>query len=117
MDKRFLGCLGCTGVAAIVVLLFPAAALIGYFMGIVPGIFLGVSPALFVYLVIWWVLRWVTLKIASFAGFDLNARMVRWTANIVAIAIDPPPDCRRIRLLYEPRRGRRRTRAGPDNPT
>lgn len=87
MDKRFLGCLGCTGVAAIVVLLFPAAALIGYFMGIVPGIFLGVSPALFVYLVIWWVLRWVTLKIASFAGFDLNARMVRWTANIVAIAI------------------------------
>ena len=85
MDKSFLGCLGCTGAAAIVVLLFPAAALIGYFMGIVPGIFLGVSPALFVYLVTWWGLRWVALKIESFAGFDLNARMVRWTANIVAM--------------------------------
>jgi hypothetical protein len=87
VDKRFLGCLGCTGVAAIVVLLFPAAALFGYFMGIVPGIFLGLSPSLFVYLVAWWGLRGVVLKIESLAGFDLNARMIRWTANIVAIAI------------------------------
>lgn len=87
MYKRFLGCLGCTGVAAIVVLLFPAAALVGYFMGILPGIFLGLAPSLFVYLVAWWGLRWGVLKIESLAGFDLNARMVRWTANLVAIAI------------------------------
>jgi hypothetical protein len=74
-------------VAGIVVLLFPAAALFGYFMGIVPGIFLGVSPSLFVYLVAWWGLRWVALKIESSAGFDPNARMVRWIANLVTIAI------------------------------
>jgi hypothetical protein len=87
VDKRFLGCLGCTGAAAIVVLLFPAAALIGYFMGILPGIFLGLAPSLFVYLIVWWGLRWVALKFGSLAGLDVNARMVRWTANLVAIAI------------------------------
>jgi hypothetical protein len=87
MDRRFIGCLGCTGLAAIVVLLFPAAALIGFMMGILPGIFLGAAPSLFFYLIAWWGVRWLALKIETAAGFDPNMPLVRWVANFVAIGI------------------------------
>jgi hypothetical protein len=87
VDTRFLGCLGCTGVAAVIVLLYPAAALIGFWMGILPGIFLGIAPSLFVYLVAWRGLRWIALKIEAFAGFDPEARPARWAANLVAIVV------------------------------
>jgi hypothetical protein len=86
-DEKFLGCLGCTGVAALIVLLFPAAALLGLFLGIVPGLFLGISPSVFVYLVLWWGLRWTAEKIEVLAGFDPDARLARWFASLAAVAI------------------------------
>ena len=87
VDTRFLGCLGCTGVAAVIVLLYPAAALIGLMLGILPGIFLGAAPVLFVYLVAWWGFRWLVVKGEMVAGFDPRTRLVRWMANLLAAGI------------------------------
>jgi hypothetical protein len=68
-------------------LLYPAAALIGLMMGILPGIFLGAAPALFVYLVAWRGLRWLVLKVEVVAGCDPGTWQARWIANLLAVGI------------------------------
>src|SRR5437868_5441001 len=65
---------------------YPMAAVIGLFLGGLPGIYLGAAPSLFIYLVAWWGLRWLVLKLGTSAGFDPARSPVRWTANLVPVA-------------------------------
>lgn len=85
--SRFLRFLGCTGVAALIVLAYPAAAVFGWLLGGLPGFFLGIAPSLFVYLVVWWGLKWLVLKLGMVAGFDPATSQGRWIANLVPVAI------------------------------
>jgi hypothetical protein len=62
-------------------------ATFGWLLGGLPGLLLGAAPSLFVYLVVWWGLKWLALKLATVAGFDPATWQVRWTANLVPIAI------------------------------
>jgi hypothetical protein len=84
---HFLRFLGCTGVAALIVMAYPAAAVFGLLLGGLPGLFLGVAPSLFVYLVIWWGLKWLALRLALGAGLASGTRQVRWVANFAPVAI------------------------------
>src|SRR5437868_10021649 len=77
MDKRFLGFLGCAGVPAVLVLLFPVLGFFGF----------GIAPLLFVYLLVWWGLQWLVLRAGAFAGLDSNAPLIRWGAGLVAVAV------------------------------
>jgi hypothetical protein len=85
--RPFLRFLGCTGVATLIVMAYPASAMLGLLMGGLPGLFLGVAPSLFVYLVVWWGLKWLALKLAMVAGFDPATSQVRRIANLVPVAI------------------------------
>ncbi|MEH2532120.1 hypothetical protein V1277_001498 [Bradyrhizobium sp. AZCC 1588] len=85
--SRFLRFLVGTGVAALVVLAYPVVATFGWLLGGLPGLILGAAPSLFVYLVVWWGLNWLVLKLGMVAGFDPATRQVRWIANLVPVAI------------------------------
>jgi hypothetical protein len=85
--SRFLRFLGGTGVAALIVLAYPVVATFGWLLGGLPGLILGAAPSLFVYLVVWWGLKWLALKLAMVAGFDPATSQVRWIANLVPVAI------------------------------
>jgi hypothetical protein len=82
-ERGFLGCLGCTGVAAIVVLLFPMAVFFGFMAGILPGLFLAVAPSLFVYMICWRGLRWLCAKVGSAADFGATGR---WSGRLIDFA-------------------------------
>ena len=85
--KRFLRFLIGTGVAALIVVANPVVATLGWLLGGLPGLILGAAPSLFVYLAVWWGLKWLALKLATVAGFDPATWQVRWTANLVPVAI------------------------------
>jgi hypothetical protein len=85
--SRFLYYLGCVGVAALIVMAFPVTAVFGLFLGIVPGIILGLTPSLFIDLLAWGTLRWLVLNLATLAKLNPASRQVRWTANLVPVAI------------------------------
>ena len=76
-STHFQRLLGCTGVAALVVMVFPAAAVFGLMLGVLPGLLLGVAPSLFIYLLIWWGLKRLVLRFATAAGLDPGTRHVR----------------------------------------
>lgn len=84
---RFLRFLGCTGVAALIVMAYPMVAVFGWLLGGLPGLFLGIAPSLFFYLLVWWGLNWLALKLGMVAGFDPATWQVRWIANLVPVAI------------------------------
>src|SRR5438046_2408460 len=83
---RFVHVVGCTGVAALIVMVYPMAAVFGLFLGGLPGIFLGLAPSLFIYFVAWWGLQWLTRKLGEAAGFD-SVIWHRWIANLVPVGI------------------------------
>jgi hypothetical protein len=85
--KRFLRLLVGTGVAALIVLAYPVVATFGWLLGGLPGLLLGAAPSLFVYLAVWWGLKWLALTLATVAGSDPATWQVRWTANLVPVAI------------------------------
>src|SRR5690242_15151160 len=66
---------------------FPVTAVFGLFLGVLPGIILGLTPSLFIYLLAWGALRWLVLKFSTVAGPSAVSRRVRWTANLVPVAI------------------------------
>jgi hypothetical protein len=86
-STHFQRLLGCTGVAALVVMVFPAAAVFGLMLGVLPGLLLGVAPSLFVYLLIWWGLKRLVFRLALAAGLDPGTRQVRWAANFAPVVL------------------------------
>jgi hypothetical protein len=83
-QSRFLYVLGCTGLAALIVMAFPVTAVFGLFLGILPGLVLGWTPSLFIYLLAWGALRWLVLKLGTVAGLNSSLRQ---TPNLVPVAI------------------------------
>lgn len=79
--KPFGWLLGCTGIASILVIVFPGLAVAGYMMGIFPGILLGAAPSLLIYLVAWWALRRAIMLWPVGAG---QQRRLCRTASVVA---------------------------------
>ena len=80
------------GVAAALVMAFPGLAIIGLFLGILPGVALSFAPTLFLYTFAWWLiqalLRWVW---RATAGADMNAWPVRIATGLVsAIVVGTP---------------------------
>lgn len=86
-QSRFPYVLGCTGLAALIVMALPATAMFGLFLGILPGVILGLTPSLFIYLLAWGTLRWLVLKLGAAAGFNSGSPTFRRTANLVPVAI------------------------------
>lgn len=85
--SRFLYTLGCTGLAALIVMAFPVTAVFGLFLGILPGIILGLTPSLFIYLLAWGALRWLVLSLGTVVRFNPGSPALRWMANVVQVAI------------------------------
>jgi hypothetical protein len=95
------GCLlGCTGIAAFLVIIFPGLAVVGYVMGIFPGIVLGAAPSLLIYLVAWWALRWATIRLLIGIGVK-QLRSLRLAVNlsaagfVIAVTVIVPTECNR----------------------
>jgi hypothetical protein len=87
VGRGFLIFLACTGIAAVIALLFPGAVALGFILGILPGIFLGSAPSLLIYLVAWWAVRWIVLRVQALAGFNPAAPLSTRLANLVALVI------------------------------
>jgi hypothetical protein len=85
--SRYRYVLGCTGLAAAIVMAFPGTAVLGLFLGILPGLILGLTPALFIYLLIWGALRRLVLKLGTVDGSNPESRTLRHAASLVPIAI------------------------------
>jgi hypothetical protein len=87
VGRWFLALLGITAAAAVIALLFPGAVALGFIMGVLPGIFLGSAPSLLIYLVAWWAVRWIVLRVQAFAGFNPAVPLSTRLANLVALVI------------------------------
>ncbi len=85
--SRFLYTLGCIGLAALVVMAYPITAVFGLFLGVLPGIILGLAPSLFIYFVVWGALRWLLLALGAVVGLGPVSWQLRWTTNLVPVAI------------------------------
>jgi hypothetical protein len=65
MSSRFTVYLGCTGIVALLVIVFPAIVLVARFAGVVPGFLLAITPSLFCYSLAWWCARALVQRLVT----------------------------------------------------
>jgi len=98
MSRRFAIYIGLVGAAALISIAWPAAVLIGLFVGVIPGLILWVAPSLFLYSLLWWGTRAILLRIPAMAR--LSARGIgRFIVSIISAAIIAVPAFRIPHLI------------------
>ena len=81
MTNKLATYFACTGVAALLVAIFPGVVLIGLFAGLVPGIIVGLAPTVFMYSLLWWGLY--TLIRKSVSAVDITRRPIGRSVGVV----------------------------------
>jgi hypothetical protein len=86
MNPSFAIYLCFLGFAALVAIAWPGAVMIGFFLGVIPGVVLWVAPSLFMYSLLWWCTRAFFLVSAWIINIHVRRSVVSvLSAMIVAI--------------------------------
>jgi hypothetical protein len=88
MTTRLATYFACTGITALLVVVFPGVVLVGLFAGVLPGILLGLAPSVFMYSLLWWglyvLIRRSVPLVATTTPNDITRRPIG--RSVVAIA-------------------------------